>query len=353
MTRSPRPRLRRAGQVALGLALTLIVAGCASNAPQDSLKPKGKYAREIDDLFKPVFLIAVVVFILVEGLVLLAVLKFRRRADDDDTEFPDQIHGNTRLEIGWTILPALILGAVSIFTVPVIFDLDSHPSDAMNVTVYGQKYWWGYEYSPQADVGITKKITTANELHVPAGREIYLTLKSNDVIHSFWAPSLNGKRDVVPGRVHHWLLEADKPGVYSGQCAEFCGTSHANMRLKVVAHDQASWDKWVATMQAPDVKPTSGLAAEGYELFQQKGCSGCHKVDGEWDEVAAGNPAAPNLTKLFTRDCFAGCIYDLDDRNEVEAWLRNPQRKAGSLMVIGQLSEDEIDRLYAYLQTLR
>jgi cytochrome c oxidase subunit 2 len=349
------PRLRRAGSVALGLALTLILAGCASNAPQDSLKPQGKYAREIDDLFKPVFLIAVVVFVLVEGIVLVAVLRYRRKSDDldDPADFPEQIHGNTRLEIGWTILPALILGAVAVFTVPVIFDLSAHPDKSMDVTVYGQKYWWGYEYPAQDDYGISQKITTANELHIPADTEVYLTLESKDVIHSFWAPRLNGKHDVVPGRRHTWLLQADKPGVYSGQCAEFCGTSHANMRLKVVAHDEASWAKWVATMEAPVTKPTSGDAADGYALFQAKGCSGCHKIDGEYDEIAAGNPSAPNLTKLFTRDCFAGCIYNLDDRNELEAWLRNPQRKAGSLMKIGPLSEDEIDHLYAYLQTLK
>jgi cytochrome c oxidase subunit 2 len=185
------------------------------------------------------------------------------------------------------------------------------------------------------------------------GVPVYLKLQSRDVIHSFWAPKLNGKKDVVPGRVHNWKLQADEPGVYSGQCAEFCGTSHAFMRLKVVAHDQAGWEAWLKTMQTPLTEPTDGLAAEGHELFAQKGCSGCHQIDGEYEEVAKGSPSAPNLTKLFTRDCFAGCIYDLDDRNELEAWLRNPQRKAGSLMVIGKLTEDEIDRLYAYLQTLK
>jgi cytochrome c oxidase subunit 2 len=352
MSRSP--RLRRAGHVALGLALTLVVAGCASDAPQDSLKPAGPYARKIDHLFKPVFLIAVVVFVVVELLILIAVVKFRRRPDDDGTEEPHQLHGNTRLEIGWTILPAVILLGVGIATLPVLFDLNDKPEHALNVTVTGQKYWWAYDYDAQDAFGIGEHITTANELHIPAATPVYLTLKSKDVIHSFWAPRLNGKRDVVPGRVQHWSLEADKPGVYSGQCAEFCGTSHANMRLKVVAHDPASWEKWVAQMEAPATKPADGtLAAEGFQLFQQKGCSGCHRVDGVWEETSPDNPSAPNLTKLFTRDCFAGCIYDLDDRNELEAWLRNPQRKAGSLMVIGQLSEDEIDRLYAYLRTLK
>ena len=350
MTKSP--RLRRAGQVALGLALTLLVAGCASDAPQDSLKPAGPYAQKIDDLFKPVFIVAVIVFVVVELIVLIAVIKFRRRPDDDDTEFPNQIHGSTKMEIGWTILPAVVLGIVGVFTVPVLFDLNEKPADAMEVSVYGQKYWWSYEYEAQDDVGISDTIITANELHIPAGKPVYLSMRSRDVIHSFWAPRLNGKRDVVPGRVHTWSLEADEPGVFSGQCAEFCGTSHANMRLKVVAHSEESWAEWVEQMETPVPAPTSGLEAEGHELFEQKGCAGCHRVAGQWEDVAEGNPSAPDLTKLFTRDCFAGCIYDLDDRNEVEAWLRNPQRKAGSLMVIGELTEDEIDRLYAYLRTL-
>jgi cytochrome c oxidase subunit 2 len=353
------PRLRRARTAALGVALTLVLAGCASNAPQDSLKPAGKYSREIDHLFKPVFLVATVVFFLVQGLVLFSVLKFRRKKDADDTEFPNQIHGNTKLEIGWTILPALILGVVAVVTIPVLFDLNSHPKNSMNVTVYAQKYWWGFEYPSEPTFGVPKDFRTANELHIPAKTNVYLTLYSNDVIHSFWAPRLNGKHDVVPGRRHTWLLEADKPGVYSGQCAEFCGTSHANMRLKVVVHDQAGWQQWVSTMVAPDQKPATGsLAAEGFTLFEQKGCAGCHRIDGLYETAplhgnGTATPAAPNLTKLFTRDCFAGCLYDLNDRNELEAWLRNPQRKAGSLMVIGQLTEDEIDRLYAYLETLK
>lgn len=350
MTKSP--RLRRAGQVALGLALTVLLAGCASDAPQDSLKPAGPYAQKIDDLFKPVFLIAVVVFVVVELIVLVAVIKFRRRPDDDDTEFPSQVHGNTKMEIGWTILPAVVLGIVGVFTVPVLFDLNEKPDNPMEVSVYGQKYWWSYEYEAQDDVGISDTIITANELHIPAGKPVYLTMRSRDVVHSFWAPRLNGKRDVVPGRVHTWSIEADEPGVFSGQCAEFCGTSHANMRLKVVAHDPDSWADWVEQMEAPVAAPTSGLEAEGHELFEQKGCAGCHRVAGQWEDVVEGNPPAPDLTKLFTRDCFAGCIYDLDDRNELEAWLRDPQRKAGSLMVIGDLTEDEIDRLYAYLRTL-
>lgn len=335
------------------VALMLLASGCAANAPQDTLDPAGPYAEKIDNLFIPVVWVAVVVFILVEGLIVFAVVRWRRRDDSDDDEMPVQLHGSTKLEIGWTILPALVLGLISVFTIPVIFDLNEKPEGALEVSVTGQKYWWGYEYGAgQDDFGINTGIVTANELHIPAGQPVYLTLTSKDVIHSFWAPRLNGKRDVVPGRTHTWSLEADEPGAYSGQCAEFCGTSHANMRLKVVAHDPAGWDEWVDQMQRPPTPPLAGIAAEGFELFAQRGCAGCHRVEGSYESVAEDSPPAPDLTHLFSRDCFAGCIYDLTDRAELEAWLRDPQRKAGSLMVIGQLTEDDIDSLYAYLETL-
>jgi cytochrome c oxidase subunit 2 len=342
--------MKRVRSVAPVVVLTALLAGCAKNAPQDALDPAGPYARKIDNLFNPVFLIAVIVFFFVQLLILFTIIRFRRRPGDD--EFPNQLHGNTKLEIGWTILPALLLGGIGIFTVPKIFELTDEPKGGLEVTVTAQKYWWAFSYPDQAQFGVNTPIITANELHIPAGVPVKLELRSRDVIHSFWAPRLNGKHDVVPGRVQHWSLEADHPGVYSGQCAEFCGTSHANMLLKVVAHDPATWDEWVATMQTDPVEPTTGLAAEGHMLFQQKGCAGCHRVAGQWEQAAPDSPSAPDLTHLFTRDCFAGCLYDLTDRNELEAWLRNPQRKAGSLMRIGKLTEEEIDRLYAYLRTL-
>ncbi len=344
---------RRTKFLLLGMVVALATGGCATNAPQDTLDPAGPFAETIDNLFMPVVWVAVAVFILVEGAIVYFVVRYRRRADDDDDEMPIQFHGSTKLEITWTILPALVLGLIAVFTIPVVFDLNAKPAGALEVDVTGQKYWWGYTYGVQPAFGIEEGgIVTANELHIPAGEPVYLTLTSPDVIHSFWTPRLNGKRDVVPGREHTWSIQAFEPGVYSGQCAEFCGTSHANMRLKVVAHDQAGWDEWVDQMQRPTVEPLTGLAAEGFTQFSQKGCAACHRVEGSFEMVAADSPPAPDLTKLFTRDCFAGCIYDLNDRNEMEAWLRDPQRKAGSLMVIGELTEAEIDSLYAYLETL-
>jgi cytochrome c oxidase subunit II len=344
-----RPGVRRLTVLVLGLGL--LATACASDAPQDSLDPAGPEARQIDNLFGPVMGAAIVVLVVVQALVVYAVLRYRRRPDEPEglDEVPAQVHGNTRLEIGWTILPALILAVVAIFTVPVIFDLTEEPEDALTVDVVGQRYWWAYRY-PEQDRMPGPAFTTANELHIPARQQVLLRLTAEDVIHSFWAPRLNGKRDVVPGREHTWKLEADEPGVYSGQCAEFCGTSHANMRLKVVAHDQEDWEAWLDDQQRPAEEPPSGLAATGFELFGQR-CATCHQVDGSWEQVAEDSPPAPNLTHLFSRDCFAGCIFDLN-RNELEAWLRDPQRKAGSLMVIGQLSESEIDQLYEYLRTL-
>jgi cytochrome c oxidase subunit II len=327
-------------------ALVLALGACASDAPQDSLDPAGPYARSIDNLFIPVIWVAALVFVLVQGIIVFAVIKFRRK--DGDDVWPEQTHGNTRLEVGWTILPALVLAVVAVFTVPVIFELDDkRPDEGIMVEVVGQQYWWEFAYPEHGD------IVTANELHIPAGQPVFMEMTSQDVIHSFWTPRLNGKRDVTPGRTHTWTIEADEPGVYSGQCAEFCGASHANMRLKVVAHSEADFEAWVEGQQQPPEVPTDGLAAEGYELFETRGCAACHEVRGQYEVVAETSPSAPDLTHLYTRDCFAGCIYDLNDRNEMQAWLRDPQRKAGSLMVIGQLSEPDIDALTAYLETLR
>lgn len=342
---TPHPTRRRLLSRAGLLAMALALGACATDAPQDSLDPAGPLAEAIDDLFMPVIGIAAVVFVVVQALIIYAVVRYRRK--DGDDELPEQSHGNTRLEIGWTILPALVLAGVAVVTVPVIFRLDeARADDSLLVEVVGQQYWWEFAYPEH------EGIVTANELHVPAGQDVFLEMTSEDVIHSFWAPRLNGKRDVAPGRVHTWTIHADEPGVYSGQCAEFCGASHANMRLKVVAHDQAGFEAWVAQQQTLPEQPTEGLAAEGYDIFGAQ-CAMCHDVRGQWDQVAEESPAAPDLTHLFTRDCFAGCIYDLNDRNEVEEWLRNPQRKAGSLMVLGELAEDQIDALYAYLETLQ
>ena len=326
---------------ALSASLFLFLAACAENAPQDTLEPKGPVARTIDHLIDPVFIVAGLVFLLVEGLILLVIFKFRARPDSPE---PEQIHGNTRLEVGWTLAPALILLAVAVPTITTIFKLAKKPTNAVNVTVIGHQFWWEYRYD---DLGVI----TANELRMPVGRPVELTLKSEDVIHSYWIPPLGGKTDVVPGRENHMHLEADAAGTYLGQCTEFCGASHANMRARAIAMPPQDFDAWVAGQRAPSVKASPGTTGEaGALLFQQKGCVGCHTVEG----VSQGM-VGPNLSHFATRTTFAGSIFDNNDTN-LRRWLRDPQgEKPGNKMVIpgAPLKPDEITELITYLNTLR
>lgn len=326
---------------ALSATLLLFLAACAENAPQDTLEPQGPVARDIERLINPVFIVAGVVFVLVEGLILLAVLKYRSKPDSPE---PEQIHGNTRLEVGWTLAPALILLAVAVPTIATIFDLAKKPENPVNVTVIGHQFWWEYRYD---DLGVV----TANELRMPVGRPVFLTLNSDDVIHSFWIPALAGKQDVVPGRSNTMSFSADAPGEYLGQCTEFCGDSHANMRAKAIAMAPQDFDAWVAGQRATAVTPTAGTPAEeGATLFAQKGCGGCHTVAG----VSAG-VIGPNLTHFATRTTFAGSIFDNNDAS-LRRWLRDPQgEKPGNKMIIpgAPLTPDEVTKLIDYLNTLR
>jgi len=327
--------------LAFSASLFLFLAACAENAPQDTLEPQGEVARRIDQLINPVFIVAGLVFVLVEGLVLLAVLKFRSKPDSPE---PEQIHGNTRLEVGWTLIPALILLAVAVPTIAVIFDLAKKPENPVNVTVIGHQFWWEYRYD---DLGVV----TANELRMPVGRPVFLTLNSDDVIHSYWIPALAGKTDVVPGRSNTMSFSADAPGEYLGQCTEFCGDSHANMRAKAIAMTAQDFDAWVAGQRAASVKAAAGTPAEeGALAFAQKGCGTCHTVEGVSEGIIG-----PNLSHFATRTSFAGSIFANNDAN-LRKWLRDPQgEKPGNKMIIpgAPLTPDEITKLIAYLNTLR
>jgi cytochrome c oxidase subunit 2 len=333
-------RARRPGRLAavLGL-LALLAASCAENAPMDTLEPEGPNARTIDTLINPVFIVAAVIFVLVEGMVVLFTLRYRHREGAPE---PVQVHGNTKLEVGWTLVPALILLAVAIPTIATIFKLAQRPKDAINVTVTARQFWWEFNYP---DLGVV----TANELHLPTGRELELTLEGEDVIHSFWVPKLSGKTDVVPGRQNRMNISADKPGIYLGQCTEFCGLSHANMRNKAIVHTPADFDAWVASQRQGPATPAQGSpAAAGAELFTSKGCGGCHTVEG----VSRGK-VGPNLTHFASRTSFAGSIFDMNASN-LTKWLADPPGvKPGSKMPDLNLSPDETSKLVAYLLTLQ
>ncbi|HEX6596605.1 MAG TPA: cytochrome c oxidase subunit II [Acidimicrobiales bacterium] len=334
-----RPTLRRLALAAMALA---VLAGCAKNAPQDTLEPKGPVARQIDNLQNPVFAVAGVVFVLVMGLALYVVIKFRHR---DDAPEPVQVHGNTKLELTWTLIPAFTLLVIAVPTIATIFDLAERQPNSLNVTVIGHQFWWEYRYD---DFGVV----TANELVIPARQPVEITLDGaeDDVIHSFWIPPLGGKQDIVPGHTHRMRIEADEPGTYLGQCTEYCGLSHANMRARAVAVTPAEFETWIRDQQRPGLPGPTGTseAAQGLALFTSKGCAGCHTVQG----ISQGS-VGPNLTHLYSRETFAGSMFELNTAN-LRRWLKDPPaEKPGSKMPNLGLTDDEIAQLIAYMETLR
>ena len=241
------PRLLTA---ALFVVVLLLVVGCSTGDPQNTFSPEGDVAERQRDLFNLVLWPAVVVLVLVEGLLLYTLVRFRRRKAD---ELPDQVHGNTRLELAWTIAPAVLLMALTVPTVSAIVDLGRAPAgDALQVNVTAFRWDWQFEY-PDLKNAEGKAITITGtcdagrcaELHIPVGREIGAYLEALDVIHSFWVPKLAGKLDIIPGRTNRMWFNATKPGTYSGQCAEFCGLGHAGMRLTVVAESEEDFQAWV------------------------------------------------------------------------------------------------------------
>jgi cytochrome c oxidase subunit 2 len=342
--------LRRLVTGVLGCTLLIGLAGCSNlnifvGGPMTTVEPTTPdFGFLIQDLYLLVWWLSVFVFIVVEGALLFAIIRFRRRPGQG---VPGQLHGNTRLEIAWTIAPALILVIVAIPTVQTIFFTQGLPPNfdqAMRVRAVGHQWWFAFEYP---ELGIV----TANELHIKKGQTVYYDLESADIIHSFWFPAMGGKRDMIPTHVNHLWYTPTVAGRYLGQCAEFCGASHANMRMVLYVHEPADFDAWVAGMRKPAQTP-EGLtgAAHGAQLFVQKGCAGCHAITGV---PAAVGKAGPNLTNFGNRSTLAAGMADNTPEN-LAAWLRNPPEfKPGSLMPNLNLNEDEIADLVLYLESLK
>jgi len=322
------PRRSRGRRLVLAAvaAVVLVLAGCSEvkNNKQNSLQPKSPQAQKIYDLFVPILIIAIVIGIAIIAATVYLAIRFRYRPGTNEN--PKQIHGNTRLEIGWTIIPALLLAIVAVPTVATIFDLAQNPGpSALQVNVEGKQWWWQFSY-PDA------KVVTADELIIPTGRDVFVHLNACDgtgaaktcnVIHSFWVPELAGKKDVVPGQTNTMTLSAEKPGTYLGQCAEYCGLSHANMRFRVIAKSPADFQKWLNEQQQGPVNPlydSDGTTPAGptqeliVKTFQ---CTNCHVFD---DSSKAAY--APNLTHLASRTVFASGAYPLTKTNLVN-WVKN------------------------------
>jgi cytochrome c oxidase subunit II len=317
-------------------AVGVVLAACTQDDPYNSLAPAGPVADKQADLFFLVFWIAVGVFVVVEGLLVFAMLRFRRRSAED---VPKQVHGNSRLEIAWTIVPALLLAGVAVPTLGTLFDLSGCPEGSEQIEVVGHQWWWEANYTEHG-------VTTANEIHIPAGEPVCVTLTSNDVIHSFWVPRLAGKQDMVPGRTIELQIEASEPGVYPGECAEYCGLSHTIMLFEVVADEPAAFDAWIELQGQPGMPPTSELEP----TLQQ--CLACHAINGVSEPPPGGQPA-PDLTHVGSRMSIVGGWLE-NDPQELARWLRNPPRvKPGSLMPNYHLTDEQIEDLVEYLGSLQ
>ncbi|MFQ5746397.1 MAG: cytochrome c oxidase subunit II [Gemmatimonadota bacterium] len=329
----------RAG-LALGLLAAIAVTSCGGPFPQSALHPNSDFAWKLQDLFRGIFWWAVVVFVLVEGALLVAIIRFRARPGDPR---PRAVHGNTILEISWTLAPAVVLMLIAIPTIRTIWEVDRPPAgEAMVIEVVGHQWWWEFRY-PEQDV------VAANELHVPLGRTVNVRLTSADVIHSFWFPRIGGKRDVIPGHETRIWFTADSAGTYLGQCAEFCGLAHALMKMRLVVEPEADFAAWVEANRAAAASPVGDLATEGGRAFLASGCMACHAVRG----TAAAGTVGPDLTHVGSRGTIAAGV--LENTPEAMArWLRDPQAvKPGAKMPNLGLDEARIEALVAYLGGLR
>ncbi|NJO04468.1 MAG: cytochrome c oxidase subunit II [Chloroflexaceae bacterium] len=355
----------------LGALGSVVWPGVASAQSVPSpLDPASPNAALVANLYWIIFWMSVVVFVLVEGLLIYSAIRFRRR---DDNEVPVQVHGNNRMEIAWTIGPALIAAAVfflswqvmladrpptadgvsAVSVASVCFNNDVSPEEAaqflavstVTIEVVGRQWWWAYNY---LDYGFT----SAADLYVPVGEVVVLQLTSRDVAHSWWIPQLGGKQDLYPGATTYSWFQVTEPGVYEGHCTELCGSSHAYMPMRVVAVPADQFDTWAQNQAAANEVverdySSNELASEGQDLFTSKGCIGCHAVGG----LGAGAEVGPDLTNLASRQQIAGMLpYN---RENLKSWIIDPSQKPGSKMPRIPLTDAEAEAIVEYLDTQR
>jgi cytochrome c oxidase subunit II len=319
-------RRGRSGLAVVGTA-TVLLAACSPSNRQNAVSPHGTNAHRIDNLILPIWGVAIVIGLIVMGAVVFLAIRYRLRPGKNDR--PRQVHGNLAVEIAWTLIPAIILAVIAVPTVALIFKTDAAaPANALPVNVVGKQWWWEFQYPGSLR---SPTVTVANELHIPTGRDVDLSLNACDaslpyganngpgcnVIHSFWVPELAGKRDVVPGRTNHLTLRSDSPGTYLGQCAQYCGLSHANMRFRVIVQTPTDFDAWLTGQQKGPAVPL-GAAGEAGQLFSTTfQCTNCHTTTN-----SAASTYAPNLTHLASRSTFASGYYPLT-REKLIQWVMN------------------------------
>lgn len=343
--------LRAKYSAGVGLLLFLFLPGLAfADGPQATpniFAPASTPASDISHLAIFALSVTAGIFIVVGGLLTFVVIRFRDRGDKSDKREPAQIYGSNQIELAWTVVPILIVVVLFLTTARMIFAIQDAPKPphAVDVTVVGHQFWWEYRYPKLG-------ITTADELHVPLSNDkqpqpTYLTLLSADVVHSFWVPQLAGKTDVIPNHENLTWIDPKAPGLYVGQCAQFCGIEHADMLLRVYVDTPEQFAAWVKNQQAPAVQDPA--VAEGRRVFETQACMNCHTIRG----TAATGRFGPDLTHLMSRDTLASGVIPNTPAN-LRQWIENPDSfKPGALMPAMQLTDQQLDEVTAYLETLK
>jgi cytochrome c oxidase subunit 2 len=333
------------------LSAAVIAAAGAHNAfalksNTSIFSPAATPSQSIFSLSMFVLAITGGIFVVVGGLIFYAAVRFRQRPDDDGSE-PPQIFGSNQIELSWTIIPVLIVVVLFLATARMIFAIQDapKPTGALEVTVVGHQFWWEFRYP-------TLHITTANELHIPvsdsdASRPTYMKLTSADVMHSFWMPRLAGKVDVIPNRINELWMDPHTPGLYEGQCAQFCGVQHAKMLLRVYVDTPEQFAAWVKQEQQPGAQDPA--VAAGRHEFESQACVNCHAIAG----TSARGQFGPDLTHLASRKTIASGAADNTTEN-LERWIADPdQIKPGALMPSMHLTPDQVREITEYLNTLQ
>lgn len=335
------------GLAALAAAAT-VLSGCARNYPMDTLSTGSDLAVKIRSLYIQITVWDTIILAIVIGTLFGAIFWFSKRVGDPGE--PSTTTSDIRLEVAWTAIPSLILALIAVPTVRTIIATqpDAWPANALTIRVVAHQWWWEFKY-PQYG------IDTADEVHMPANREIHFELESADIIHSFWVPALGGKRDVVPGQLNEITMIPHQLGYFYGQCVEFCGSSHANMRLRGIVDSEADFDKWVKNQQAGPVITASGPAADGAKVWANAPCAICHTIKGVsgFSSQYKGGFKGPDLTHFGSRTTLAGGVLDNTPQN-VALWIQNPGAvKPGAMMPNLGIHGEDMTNLVAYLESLK
>jgi cytochrome c oxidase subunit 2 len=306
---------------------------------QNMLEPAGPLAGRIHGLWTILLGVSIVVWVAV--MLTLAVIFFRRK--HESTISLRDLARNVGIAVGLTAITVLGILIASMLTGGA---LASMPRNAMDVEIVGHQWWWEVHYRA---VPSSSSVVTANEIHIPVGRPVRLKLSSRDVIHSFWVPNLRGKIDLIPSRSNMTWMQADRPGIYHGQCGEFCGAQHAHMAVKVIAEDQASFDRWYAGQVPPASEPSDDSRARGREIFLNSPCVVCHSIRG----TAARGTVGPDLTHLASRKTIAAGTLQ-NTRGNLAGWVIDAQSiKPGVRMPNMALSPQDLEPLLDYLESLQ